>query len=102
MREIKRLVKDIETNIHEAREKIGKAYQLMEHDRAYADWQRDMALSHLAFNSRGHEIVKRLIAEQADSTHPLAPGMRAMFEDVHADMIRETAEVRAMIENYGK
>ena len=102
MREIKHVVKDIETNIHEAREKIGKAYQLMEHDRSYADWQRDMALQHLAFNNRGHEIVKRMISEHADSAHPLAPGMRAMYEDRHADIMREAAEVRSMIDNYGK
>lgn len=102
MREIKKVVKDIEGNVHEAREKIGKAYQLMEHDRAYADWQRDMALSHLAFNSRGHEIVKRMIADHENDTHPLAPGMRAMYEDMHADIMREAAEVRSMIDNYGK
>lgn len=102
MREIKKVVKDIEGNIREAREKIGKAYQMMEHDRSYADWQRDMALSHLAFNSRGHEIVKRLIADHEHDTHPLAPGMRAMYEDMHADIMREAAEVRSMIDNYGK
>lgn len=102
MREIKRVVKDIETNIHEAREKIGKAYLTIESDRAYADWQRDMALQHLAFNSRGHEIVKRLISERVSETHPLTAGMRAMYEDRHADMMREAAEVRSMIDNYGK
>ena len=47
-------------------------------------------------------LVKKMISDVAASTDPLAPGMRAMFEDMHADMIRETAEVRAMIENYGK
>lgn len=102
MRTIKVVVRDIEGNIREAREKIAKAYQMMESNRAYADWQRDMALQHLTFNSKGHEIVKKMIADVAASTDPLAPGMRAMFEDMHADMMRDSAEVKAMIDNYGK
>lgn len=102
MREIKHVVKDIEHNIREAREKITRAYNLMESNRPYADWQRDMALQHLTFNSKGHELVKKMIADVASSTDPLAPGMRAMFEDMHADMMRDSAEVKAMIDNYGK
>lgn len=102
MMAIKRVVVDMETNIREARDKIGRAYQMMTSDRAYADWQRDMAMQHLAFNARAHEIVKRLIADTAASTDPLAPGMRAVFEDRHADIMRETAEVKAMIDAYGK
>ena len=102
MREIKHVVKDIEHNIREAREKITRAYNLMESNRPYADWQRDMAMQHIAFNGKGHEIVKKMISDVAASTDPLAPGMRAMFEDMHADLMRESAEVKAMIDNYGK
>ena len=102
MREIRDVVKTIEHNVHEAREKIEKAYSLMERNRPFADWQRDMAAQHLTFNGKGHEIVKKMIADQADNQHPLAPGMRAMYEDMHAEIIRETAEVRAMIDSYGK
>lgn len=102
MREIKRVAKDIETNIREAREKIGRAYLTIESDRAYADWQRDMAMQHLTFNNKGHEIVKRLISERVSETHPLTAGMRAMYEDWHTDIMREAAEVRSMIDNYGK
>ena len=102
MRDIKHVVKDIEHNIREAREKITRAYNLMESNRPFADWQRDMAAQHLTFNGRGHEIVKKMIADVAASTDPLAPGMRAMFEDMHADLMRESAEVKAMIDNYGK
>jgi len=102
MRAIKNVARDIEGNIREAREKIAKAYQMMESNRPYADWQRDMAMGHLAFNAKGHEIVKKMIADVANSTDPLAPGMRAMFEDIHADMMRDTAEVKGMIDAYGK
>ena len=102
MREIRDVVKTIEHNIREAREKIEKAYHLMDHNRPFADWQRDMASKHLEFNAKGHEIAKKMISDVAASTDPLAPGMRAMFEDIHADMMRESAEVKAMIDNYGK
>ena len=40
MRAIKAVVRDIEGNIREAREKIAKAYQMMESNRPFADWQR--------------------------------------------------------------
>ena len=102
MRAIKNVTRDIEGNIREAREKIAKAYQMMDSNRPYADWQKDMAMQHLTFNTKGYEIVKKMIADVAASTDPLAPGMRAMFEDMHADMMRDTAEVKAMIDNYGK
>lgn len=59
MRAIKQVVKDIECNIREAREKIGKAYQMMESNRPYADWQREIAIAHLTFNARGMRLSKR-------------------------------------------
>ena len=102
MREIRDVVKTIEHNIREAREKIEKAYHLMDHNRPFADWQRDMASKHLEVNAKGHEIAKKMISDVAASTDPLATGMRAMFEDMHADLMRETAEVKAMIDSYGK
>lgn len=43
-----------------------------------------------------------MIADVDGRTDPLAPGMRAMFEDMHADMMRESAEVKAMIDAFGK
>lgn len=102
MREIQCIAREIRENIREAREKIGKAYEMMEKDRAHADWEKEMAMAHLAFNSRGHEIVKKMIGELADNTSPLAPGMRAVYEEMHADMMREAAEVKAMIDGYGR
>lgn len=102
MMAIKRLVRDVECNIREAREKICKAYEMMETDRPFADWQKDMALSHLTFNARGHELLKKQVEGMAGCADPLAAGMRAVYADRHAEMIRETAEIKAMIDNYGK
>lgn len=102
MRMIKRLCYEIKGNICEAREKICTAYELKDKDKAVADWYKDMAAAHLAFNSTGHACVKRLIDEtktkRADDK--LMPGMLAVYEDLHADIMRENAEVQAMITAY--
>lgn len=101
MREIKHITKDIAGNIREAREKIGRAYELVEENRAYADWQRDMALQHLSFNTKGHEIAKKMISE-AEESNPLTPGMRMVYNALHADLMKETAEVKAMIDGFDR
>lgn len=102
MRMIKQISADIRCNISEAREKIGMAYRLRDKDKAAADWYKDMAAAHMAFNQAGHACVKRLIddakAKRADDK--LMPGMMAVYEDMHADIMRESAEVQAMIAAY--
>lgn len=102
MRMIKQISGDIRCNISEAREKICTAYKLRDKDKAAADWYRDMAAQHLAFNTVGHANVKRLIddakAKRADDK--LMPGMVAVYEDMHADIMRDSAEVQAMIAAY--
>lgn len=102
MRMIKMLSEEIKGNICEAREKICTAYKLREKDKAVADWYKDMAAQHLAFNQVGHACVKKLIDEakvkRADDK--LMPGMLVVYEDMHAEIIRESAEVQAMIAAY--
>ena len=102
MKMIKMLSEEIKGNICEAREKIGMAYKLREKDKAAADWYKDMAAQHIAFNTAGHANVKRLI-DDAKSKHAddkLMPGMVAVYEDMHADIMRDSAEVQAMIAAY--
>lgn len=102
MKMIKMLSEEIKGNICEAREKIGTAYKLRDKDKAAADWYKDMAAAHMAFNQAGHANVKRLIddakAKRADDK--LMPGMMAVYEDMHADIMRDSAEVQAMISAY--
>lgn len=102
MRMIKQLSDAIRENIHEAKEKIRMAYQLKDKDKTAADWYRDMAVAHLGFNGKGHEVVTKMIADakakQAD--HPLTPGMVAVYEEMHAEIIAENAEVQGMISAY--
>ena len=52
----------------------------------------------------GVGYVKRLI-DDAKSKHAddkLLPGMVAVYEDMHADIMRDSAEVQAMIAAYNK
>ena len=102
MRMIKQISGDIRCNISEAREKICTAYKLHDKDKAAADWYKDMAAAHLAFNQAGHANAKRLIddAKSKRADDPLMPGMLAVYEDMHADIMRENAEVQAMISAY--
>ena len=102
MKMIKMISEEIKGNICEAREKIGMAYKLREKDNAAADWYKDMSAQHIAFNTAGHACVKRLI-DDAKSKHAddkLMPGMVAVYEDMHADIMRDSAEVQAMIAAY--
>ena len=99
MKMIKHLSDEIRHNIHEAREKIGTAYQLKDKDRGVADWYKQMAIAHLDFNSTGHSCVTRLISEAraSERDNPMMPGMIAVYEEIHADIMKESAEVSAMI-----
>lgn len=102
MRIIKQVCCEIKGNICEAREKICTAYKLRDKDKAVADWYRDMAAQHLAFNQAGHANAKRLIddAKVKLADDKLMPGMLAVYDDMHADIMRESAEVQAMIAAY--
>ena len=102
MKMIKMISEEIKGNICEAREKIGMAYKLREKDKAAADWYKDMAAQHMAFNTAGHANVKRLIddAKAKHADDKLLPGMVAVYEDMHADIMRDSAEVQAMIAAY--
>lgn len=92
----------IESNIEEAHRLISKAYELRETDKATADWFKDMAAKHLEFNTAGHTIVTKKIADYDASgkNSPLAPGMKAMYRDKHAKITRKAAEVQSMVSTY--
>lgn len=102
MRMIKKLSDAIRENIHEARDKINMAYRLNDENKAAADWYRDMAAAHLNFNTDGHNIVSTMItrAREHMADNPMTPGMMAVYNEIHADLKREAAEVQAMIQNY--
>ena len=102
MMSIKVMSDEIRHNIHEAREKISRAYKFRSTDKGMADWYVEMAAAHLRFNDTGHANVVRLIneAKSKHSDNPMMPGMLAAYEEIHADIISEAAEVKAMIDSY--
>ena len=104
MRIIRELSDEIRENIHEAREKIRTAYILRDECRQAADWYRDMANAHLNFNQMGHDVVAKAINDWKASgkNADVAPGMMAVYNDIHAQLTRDSAEVKAMIDMYGK
>ena len=102
MRMIKKLSEDIRENIHEAKEKIMTAYKLRDEDKSIADWYKEMAVRHIGFNEAGHSNVVRLIkeAEEKMQGNPMMPGMIAVYNEMHADIMAEAAEVQGMIAAY--
>lgn len=102
MKMIKKLSDDMWGNIHEAKDKIKEAYKLREVDKGVADWYREMAVAHMSFNTNGHLNVKRLIddARTAMADNPMTPGMLAVYNEMHADIMAAAAEVNAMIAAY--
>lgn len=102
MRMIKQLSDAIRHNIFEAKDKIEMAYRLHDENKAVADWYKEMAAAHLAFNTNGHTVVTKLIEHAKEHMHdnPMMPGMMAVYNELHADLKREAAEVQAMIQLY--
>lgn len=102
MRMIKKVSDAIRENIREAKAKIEMAYRLHDEDKGVADWYKDMAAAHLAFNESGHKNVVRLIdhTKTTKADNPMMPGMMVVYNEIHADLKREAAEVQAMIQNY--
>lgn len=102
MRMIKWASDIIAGNLREARKYAEKAHELRDINKAAADWCKEMAQKHLEFNTNGHALVKKMIEDYAASgkNSELAPGMKAVYEATHADLMRESAEIAAMIAGY--
>ena len=100
MMELKHLLKDIDHNVHEAREKMIKAYRMRDTNKVIADWQRDMAKGHMDYNVRANELAGKMMNDVAISQDKLAPGLLEAYRDWHGDIMEETAKVNAMIAAY--
>ena len=105
MKMIKRLSAEIAGNIEEARDKIKTAYGLKTECPEAAAWYREMANAHIAFNTNGHALVKKMIeayksGDDYKKNPEYADGMIAAYSAMHDELIEKTAEVRAMIEGY--
>lgn len=105
MKMIKRLSAAIAGNIEEARDKIKTAYGLKTECPEAAAWYREMANAHIAFNTNGHALVKKMIeayktGEEYKKKPEYAEGMIAAYSAMHDELTEKTAEVRAMIEGF--
>lgn len=105
MKLIKQISNDIAENISEAKDKIRTAYELKAESPEAAAWYREMASAHLGFNSKGHEVIKKLIdtykaSEEYKRNPAFADGMLGAWNAIHDDLIAKTAEVKAMVEGF--
>lgn len=101
MTDIKWTIDHLKANLSEAKEYIEKAYQLFESDRQCADWCKDMALGHLQFNSNGRNVFASKInafkTEEKNTELAIA-----VYNGFNADIMKESAWIKSMIDNYGK
>lgn len=105
MKLIKQISNDIAGNIDEAREKMRTAYALKAESPEAAAWYREMAQAHIGFNSKGHEVIKKMIetyknSEEYKRNPAFADGMLGAWNAIHDDLIAKTAEVKAMVEGF--
>ena len=100
MKTIKTVADIIKKNLHEARKYIEMAIEYKEEAPALSEWARKMAKAHLDFNVEGHAAAKRMIDEyKAKGEHSdLTPGMMALYNFIHAGLVREEAELSAMLQ----
>lgn len=105
MKLIKQISNDIAENISEAKDKIRTAYELKAESPEAAAWYREMANAHLGFNSKGHEVSKKLIetyknSEEYKRNPAYADGMMCAWNAIHDELIAKTAEVKAMVDGF--
>ena len=105
MKLIKQISNDIAGNIDEAREKMRTAYALTAESPEAAAWYREMAQAHIGFNSKGHEVIKKLIeayktSDEYKRNPAFADGMMGAWNAIHDDLIAKTAEVKAMVDGF--
>ena len=108
--EVRCLLKTMMHNVKEAQQKIHKAYEWKEKHKGIADWQRQMAVAHLEFNDKAEQMVRagfQEIRNEHGHNHDHDAVERMMgrceaYEEWLEQIGPETAEVRAMIDAYGR
>lgn len=101
---IDRIMEISHGNIEEAEKYVKEAHRLRHDHRMMADWCIDMAKHHLNFNERGELLLDELCRElgEAAGNSELMSAMRTHVHDKRGWMAEETAEIRTMIEMYGR
>ena len=92
-------VMTVHHNMKEAKEKILKAYKMREECKELADWERDMAVAHVNFNTGGTMLAQdhiRRVRDQHAGEHRTM-GMVDVWESWLHEIMSEMAEIRAMM-----
>lgn len=99
---IRAAVMDVQGNVAEAREKMRKAWEYRECSKAYADWQKDMAIGHLAYNTSGAKLAGEIISQaRTDQVgNERAQGTLDVYEEWLRRTTADAAEVKAMADSY--
>lgn len=89
-------------NVREARKYAHKAHELADRNPAVAKWCIAMARHHLEFNQEGMAIYQKDLHDMQHMPEyaALYPGVKAVHDERMAELERETAEVRAMLETH--
>ena len=86
-------------NVREARKYAIKAYDLRDKNKAASDWCKEMAAAHITFNTGGAALAKKLMDEaKANDPSERMEGRLEVWSERHAEIVREGAEVKAMLE----
>nr|DAI88722.1 MAG TPA: hypothetical protein [Caudoviricetes sp.] len=96
------IIDRLRSNISEAQGYIMKAYAKRETNATAAAWCRDMAVGHLAFNSNGIALAKKLMEDLRTSPDrkEYNEGMLAVYGVEIADINKCMAEVNNLISAY--
>ena len=98
---LKKILFKMHENVCEARKLMRMADGLKESHRRAGDWYRDMALMHMQFNQMGREVARDMMTDEAHGGHGrMTPEVKAVYEDMLGDIMRDGAEVKTMIEMY--
>lgn len=108
--EIRSVLKTMMNNVAEAREKIHKANEYKDRNRGIGDWFKMMSNGHLEYNMGAMQMVKSGLQELRERTEHtgdqaainLAKGKCEAYEEWLSQIVPETAEVKAMIDAYGR
>lgn len=82
-----------------AQSNVSWVYDMREKSKAASDWCKEMAVAHLTFNTGGAALAKKLMDEaKANDPSERMEGRLEVWSERHAEIAREGAEIRAMLE----
>ena len=92
----------VDGNLREARKYAECASKHKGDHKAYADWCASMARMHLDANTDGIALADRMVREMHESDAVMGPGVKAMYADCREDWAPETAQIKMMLDMYGR